>query len=134
MADIGNIRKLIDFMRATPDDLFDMDGMWWPSCGTAGCIGGHAADLWPEIRLDPAPTQGWDESLFAEKLGIRESQADWLCYGPKTRDGAPLRLTDVTKPMALAALERLAAGEPRIYFDRADDLELDPAPPKDGTT
>lgn len=46
------------------------------TCGTAGCIAGHAAVLWPDVRAenifnDSGPeTFSWDEERLNEHLGL----------------------------------------------------------------
>jgi hypothetical protein len=57
-----------------------------PNCGSAGCIGGHACLLWPEVRVlwdDDDGTQyafTWDEDKLAEKLGLSDEQCDHMCF------------------------------------------------------
>jgi hypothetical protein len=83
---VAAITELADFIeKATLD--FNMDEAYPnPECGTAGCIGGHAAVLWPDIRIDNMDTEGgyptytWDDELLAEKLGIEFIEAEHLCY------------------------------------------------------
>lgn len=102
---VTNVLALRDFIRDSKL-RFDMtEGSANPECGTAGCIGGHAAVLWPDIRVDDGDgTFTWKEVAFASKLGISDDEQTELCFMWDTTYG----FSDVTKPAALAVLELLA--------------------------
>jgi len=74
-----------------------------PKCGSAGCIGGHAAVLWPHVSDkvdDDAYIFSWDEEKLAEVLGISDDQANELCF--------PGNYNSITRGMAVQTLRRLA--------------------------
>lgn len=70
------------------------------SCGSAACIGGTAAAVWPSVRIGAE----WDEPLLQKKLGITYDQHSQLCF---LRD-VPLSYYQVTRRMAVEVLRRLA--------------------------
>lgn len=100
-----NILKLASFIE-TSNDTFDMLDSWvYPSCRSAGCIGAHAALLWPDIRSEGHPEDDsftWRPSLFREKLGLSPEVADRLCF---PGDTAPSK---GTRQVAVATLRNLA--------------------------
>jgi len=85
MVNIENILALRDFI-ASEEYKFDMnDAFYRLKCKSAGCIGGHAALLWPEIseykianRSEDIKT--WDDRGLKTKLGITSDQHYNLCY------------------------------------------------------
>jgi hypothetical protein len=113
-----NAERLRDFI-ASEKYEFDMGEMYpRPRCGTAGCIGGHAAVLWRDVRT---AVVGGDYSFcdgtLAHKLGISYDAVRSLCWEPRTRAGHELQYERVTRAMAIAALNDLIAnnGE-RVRF------------------
>lgn len=117
---------------------FDMgDAYARPHCGTAGCIGGHAAVLWPEIQIktgdpeeDDAGGFTWDEHKLAEKLGITYEMQDELCYPVK--QPWPTNYGQVTRAGAVAALRRLAeTGKVEFLKEESETATDVPVPPTD---
>lgn len=93
-----------------------------PACGSAGCIGGHAAVLWPEVRGPSQKMQGtgaetftWSEIAFSLKLGISDVEQMALCYLQET----DLGWSQITRRGAAATLRRL--GETGIVEWRAEE-------------
>ena len=92
---------------------FDMgDGNADLSCGSAGCVGGHAAVLWPDIRVltRGANRFSWSQSLLCEKLGLTSPEHDDLCFPDDWHDhDGPKGLSydEVTGRHAVATLRRL---------------------------
>lgn len=112
------ILELADFIESGKFDFnFSIDEVR-PACGSAGCIGGHAAALWPELRV--ARSNGkytWDTDKLAEHLGISNLVADRLCFEPQSKAGYHFEYGEVTREMAVAAVRRLAnTGEPHFEF------------------
>lgn len=102
--------QLADFI-ARAHYRFDMSSCEAePLCGSAGCIGGHAAVLWPDVRESNAGVDfTWDEEKLAAKLGITRATHDALCYLAGENDDDDISdLSDVTRRMAVATLRRLA--------------------------
>ena len=97
------IHQLADLLESETYEFNMSDPVANPECGSAGCIGGHAAVLWPEVR-DFEDSQGfsWDDEYLGEKLGLSQHQTDHLCY-PKC-----FRTQDVTRKMAVTVLRNLA--------------------------
>lgn len=87
---------------------FDMyDSSVRTKCGSAGCIGGHAAKLWPEIRLGAwkgKKTFTWDNEKLCKKLGINGNAERRLCY----LFGTTMDLSDITRKGVVKTLRRLA--------------------------
>jgi len=103
---VTNILALRDFIRDSKFKFDMANEEANPACGTAGCIGGHAAVLWEDIRSDPDDQGGftWSEEALASKLGISYRTEEVLCY----MVNSGYAFWQVTKPVALAVLETLA--------------------------
>jgi hypothetical protein len=109
------INRLADFIENARYEFNMASGFAKPTCGTAGCIGGHAAVLWPSIRSPLAgDTFSWDSRALAEKLEISEIMGYDLCMPTE------YFLRKITRPMAVAALRRLAKTS-RVHFSKRDD-------------
>lgn len=93
---VENLNKLIEHLKAIPDEQFNM-GEW---CGSAYCIAGHACLLAGEPDNDIGfarvlqVAQGW--------LGLEAATADVLFS-----DGWPYNIEDVTRDGAISALKHL---------------------------
>lgn len=77
-----NVIALRDFVRDARFKFDMCDAYPKTSCGSAGCIGGHAAVLWPSVA-DAEEDWGdmtWNDQRLAEKLGIEEEVHHQLCY------------------------------------------------------
>lgn len=73
-------------------------------CGSAGCIGGHAAVIWPEIRQSEEMTSyTWHNEKLAAKLGISEAAHNQLCFPRK-----PENYSYITREHAVTTLTKLA--------------------------
>ena len=97
------IYQLADFI-ASESYSFDMEeAASHVECGSAGCIGGHAGVLWPELR--PPGTCTWIDSMLAVKLRISEEQHDLLCY---PEDEIGIKHSWITRGTAVRCLRRLA--------------------------
>ena len=105
------VRELRNLIAVSPS--FDMcDSDFYLSCGTAGCIGGHAALLWEEVRF----RNTFDEHELGRKLGINQEEAHELCFVSKYRKENehkwPIKGTrlwyDIHREQALAVLDELA--------------------------
>lgn len=107
---VANILALADFLESVLFP-FDMAKIHNPaSCGSAGCIGGHAAALWPDVASNYS---SWDESKLADKLGIDDDTEEALCYlAPGSMWGSDpnyvVPYDDVTREDAVAVLRNLA--------------------------
>lgn len=91
---INNINRLADFLSSKKYEFAMCDSRATPKCGSAGCIGGHAAVLWPDIRTETfvgwvedktgkeftGESFGWKRLLLQKKLGISENAHEELCY------------------------------------------------------
>lgn len=112
-----NVLALRDFI-ASEEFGFDMDrGLARPSCGTAGCIGGHAAILWPEVRASVGTLSdafAWYETDLAEMLGVTLNTEHQLCYpswhrtAGFTLDAYPDHWRSVSRADAVRVLTKLA--------------------------
>ena len=101
------LHKLADFIEKA-DYGFNMSSPEAdPECGTAGCIAGHAAVLWPSVREHHfgLPGFSWDGDKLTPFLGISDDQHEDLFFGPAA-DG--ILLGDITRSMAVAAVRRFA--------------------------
>jgi hypothetical protein len=79
-ANIEALNRLADFI-ASGRYEFDMGESYaYPSCGTAGCIGGHAAVLWGELRDAKCETFSWNSQKLAVHLGFDCGVEEELCY------------------------------------------------------
>lgn len=116
-----NVLQLAEFVERG-DYIFNMDEPTaTPSCGTAGCIGGHAAVLWADVAK---PAYGdvteitFHEVALAEKLGLDDGQLERLCFEPEDECERSVPYESVTREVAVATLKRLAeTGE--LYFEVA---------------
>lgn len=120
-----NLKQLIEFIRSSKFD-FDMNDPMCETrcasqgCGSAGCIGGHAAVLWADVRLmdtstdeayvatntktkDGKRTREWtfDEVKLARKLGLDDDELNDLTF-PQG-----MHYYDATKDQALRVLDHL---------------------------
>ncbi len=130
---VQRISALIAHLEALPPERFDMSDWWYERlCGTAGCIAGHAVELF-------APAMEHRGSYWArEVLDITTEQADslfyadYLCRHPdeedatgRVSDGFPPVLSEVTTAQAVAALRNLLEhGECRweqVFRNDVDD-------------
>jgi len=102
---VANINMLAVFVESAKFK-FDM-GRAYPGCKSAGCIGGHAAALWPEIRTEvPMLGYTWNTKRLAKKLGITLEQERRLCF-PYSGDTEEMR-ERINRADAVQALRRLA--------------------------
>lgn len=110
------ILKLADYIETdSRHRIFDM--RYWRQvgdCGTTACIGGHLEMLLKRRRY------ALGEETVAVELGLSDQQARNLCFDPKAGNGVGFSRDEITKPMAVAALRRLAKTG-RVYFSKADD-------------
>jgi hypothetical protein len=77
------ILELADFIEMTTLTFNMSEPDANPACGTAGCIGSHAALLWPELRVTSASMPGHitiEPNKLAQKLGLERVQLDELCF------------------------------------------------------
>lgn len=113
-----NILELADFLEKA-EFIFDMgSALANPECGAAGCIGGHAAVLWEELRQGSYSSVGYTFNLskLGNKLELKEQLTTDLCFNPHDEDGIGMSCLSVTRSMAVATLRRLAeTGE--LYFE-----------------
>lgn len=115
------IMKLADFVETTPYE-FKMSQPWaQPQCGTAGCIAGHAAVLWPEVRMSGRIIR-YDDDKLKDFLGIDEETATRLFYPGDYIEiewedfDEDIRYQHITQKGAAATLRRLAVtGEVKWY-------------------
>lgn len=111
------IRRLTGFMKkcryefnmCTSENHIDMKNR----CGTAGCIAGHAALLWPEMRNYFSP---WDENIAQftcryaklEKLFDMPKDKFYRLIDPtRSKDGVSCVHDDISKDWAIRTLEHL---------------------------
>ena len=106
---IRNIRRLASFIERGRYEFNMLSGWARPTCGTAGCIGGHAAVLWPSLRkLTCVDYFSFNDDALAEKLGLSSEKTDDLCYGNMVLVRCGLTLGDVTRIAAVEMLRNLA--------------------------
>lgn len=67
--------ELANFIESSPLE-FSIEKPCNPTCGSAGCIGGFAAVLWPEVSAGSS----WNSTALAEKLGISRREEHTLCF------------------------------------------------------
>ena len=110
---VAAIHRLADFIASARFD-FDMADphvhvLPEARCGAAGCIGGHAALLFPEVANNHGPatdtTKGpvciaFDRNALAAELGIDHATVSLLCF-PDFED-------NITRAEAVTALRQLA--------------------------
>ena len=112
MRNVKNILKLADFIESEKYQFDMRDSSATPSCGTAGCIGGHAAVLWKEVRQYWSDTKrtefGFNQDMLIKNLGLRFSDMNTLCFTPRTSSGVLLDYDDITRTHAVEALRHLA--------------------------
>lgn len=113
-----NINRLADFIESEKYDFDMCEGEAEPKCGSAGCIGGQAAVLWPDIRDGGSLIFTWDCSLLADKLGISRRDESDLCHLPTDARGEKLELHQVTRKAAVECLRNLAKTG-RVRFKRS---------------
>lgn len=111
---VAAITELADFLE-TAKFHFDMNqSEASPACGSAGCIGGHAAVLWPEVRMSCFEIDderfSWEEKLLAQKLGIENIKGIELCFLNSFvhRETDMTDLNRITRKGAVTTLRRLA--------------------------
>lgn len=93
-----NIMKLADFIGEAKFP-FDMCSYEVPSCGTAGCIAGHAAALWPGLDDDGF----FDPVKVDNKLGLNDKQTEELFYPKSVFNGKSI-LSLITRGCAIECL------------------------------
>jgi len=88
-------------------------------CGTAGCIAGFAAMLYPEAVRDKEGNKTdttFDELELCEILGMTLEETTNLFWDIKNKNGRKIVYDSVTPSIAAATVRRFAeTGE--IYFD-----------------
>ena len=111
-------------------DKFDMGEIKIPdpnNCGTAGCIAGFAAMLYPEAtepHYDYVSDRIWSfhEKTLAKILGITDDECVHLFWQTKAKNGSYIGFEKITASMAAATVRRFAeTGE--IYFDLKEGNE-----------
>ena len=118
--DIKNITALADYVEKCRL-IFNMAvGFVEPDCGSAGCLGAHAARKWPDLRQYYRDgSYSWIGNKLNARFGITESQSDMMFFECPNANGNDLYCSHVTKPMAVAMLRRFAKTG-RIYFSKRD--------------
>ena len=114
MTNTAAILALADFIERHTELPFDMASGKSPhSCGTAGCIGGFAAVLWPKLwRWDSVE---FDDAMLCERLGVGEGSRLSLLFPGDSGDynfhdsDEPIRYSRITRLGAAATLRHLAA-------------------------
>ena len=113
MTNKAAITKLADFIESAKWK-FDMADLFAnTSCGSAGCIGGHAVVLWPEIATSEEDERitddknyiTWDDELLAAKLKIGFGELGSLCF---LDDFIHIPMSKVTREDAVRCLRNLA--------------------------
>jgi hypothetical protein len=118
MVNRENVLALRDFIASEKYDFRMNEGTAYPECGSAGCIGGHAAVMWSDVRdhsPDACLSEGeltWRETLLADKLGVTTDAQRALCF-PAEADGLlrteyPHEWQSVTREDAVRVLTNLA--------------------------
>lgn len=115
--------KLADFIESKKYEFNMNRATAQPHCGIAGCIGSHAAVLWPSLRRRPfwstnLRSYSWNVHQLVKKLGFTEHQHDQLLVPTDHNDGH-IFFMHVTRSMAVAALRRLVKTG-RFYFSKKD--------------
>lgn len=110
----ANILALASFIASHPELPFDMAEALQPmSCGTAGCIGGFAAALWPSEcqTIEPNGEASFDVTAVGHMLGITKPACSRLLFpGDIFADtGTAVRYQLITRLGACQTLTRLAA-------------------------
>ena len=90
-----NCLTLADYIEQQPEERFNM-------CGWAGCIAGHAANLWQIPHNHYYKDRWWIEGV-AERLGLPD-RGDPMFAMTQDRVGDPLDLDLITRSMAVATL------------------------------
>lgn len=112
-----NINLLATFIESHPELPFDMGKPSPVTCGSAGCIGGFAAALWPEI-VGLIKFQCWDDALLASALGIPQDDVSLLCFPADNCNFADedceegvrtMEYEQITRRGAISTLRRLAS-------------------------
>jgi hypothetical protein len=126
MLNVENIIKLANFIEKS-NYAFDMNSMVVNTkCGSAGCIGGHASLLWPQVA-EPGPMnlQSFSARALAKELGISDKEAAELCYmrslARKERDWDIF--DRVTRGDAVEVLHKLASTG-RVDWSHVESLKL----------
>ena len=118
----GPVKELANFIRTRFDLQFDMNRGRKPDpeCGSAGCIGGFALAIWgDEVSSHPRSVIEFSTTALAQKLKVSLEVAGMLCFHPESKEGDYIGINAVTRDMAIATLERLAATGV-IYFDESE--------------
>lgn len=97
------IGELADFIASERYEFNMFDGVAEPRCRSAGCIGGHAAVLWKDVRDGPGRSYGFDGLILRTKLGLSYRQMRRLCYPDYVGSWR-----DITREVAVTTLRRLA--------------------------
>lgn len=111
LADFMEVCSLGFTMKSTLNEV-DEQG-----CGTAGCIMGHAARLWPSLRSIQMGIIVGDEhryefycreGLFAKHLNLRQDQFESLAIPSEIEDGVSYMSGEIDKAWAIRTLRYLA--------------------------
>jgi hypothetical protein len=109
---LRNVTALADFIEGGGLGFNMADAGVDLMCGSAGCIGGHASLLWPEIGTHAADRPGvttvFSSLALAARLGIPGEAARDLCYMTK-RLKEPRIYERVTREDAVKTLRKLAS-------------------------
>lgn len=111
MVNVENVRKLREAIASEEMGFAMHIYRVYEDCGTAGCIAGHAAWIWPDCRAEIQPeVYTYSEGPVCEKLGLTEKEGTHLFY--------PVNMSSRTRPEALAVLDHLIeTGE--VVWDEA---------------
>lgn len=110
----ANILALADFMESAPF-RFTMSTALnvqadKPECGSAGCIAGHAARLWPELRIAASLDDCYycSMNIFRLKLKLKEMPFESLVIPRFETEGVHYAHSKIDKPWAIRVLRHLA--------------------------
>jgi hypothetical protein len=112
-----NILKLAEFILTSPFDL-DMGSIDVAKCGTAGCIAGHAAALWPSCALGGS----YDAAAQAKKLGLSDEVWGSVVYPDVDSHKITRKRYAATKADAAALLMKLARTG-KVDWSHVDEKE-----------
>lgn len=102
-------KSLLKFNMATTQSYYVLD----ESCGTAGCIAGHAAILWRPVRIDAARFgynviyHRCDIKSLQNLLGLNNEVFDSLIMPTLLNDGVSYATGGINKAWAIRTLRHL---------------------------
>jgi hypothetical protein len=127
MRNVEKLMELVAFMEMSRNLTFAMDDTHCDAkdgCGSAGCIAGFAATLWPEAQVPQTwkgdYVYGWDEKALRDILGMTKEDTDKLFWASNSSNTYNI-YDHLTKDEAIEVVRTFAETGEVVWPERFDN-------------